>query len=298
MAFAMHIEYFDRPDRRVLDLERAGAPGVPVLGLTRHSRCVDPVTEHVHPGILEFGLCLRGALTLSNGGCIRRIMPGEIFVNQPGVPHRLTAQPRGLFLYWMLIRVDTRDKHTLLKLSKREARALCEKLCELPCTVTTKTQDVRQAFLRLFQSYDSPHDSYRTFCVRQACLTLLIDLLACSAARDQPTDSERLRAVIAQMREHPERVYTIDDLAHQAALSPTHFINRFKQVTGLPPIHFLMDCRTDTAKRLLRTTDRSITNIALSLGFASSQHFATQFKRAAGVTPRAWRKQSVEKKNA
>ncbi len=289
MAFAMHIEYLDQPDRRVLNLETAGASGVPVLGLTRHTRYVNPVTEHVHPGILEFGLCLRGALTLSSEGRIHRIMPGQLFVNQPGISHRLTAQPRGLFLYWMHIRVDTRDKHALLKLSKREAHTLCDKLRELPLTVSAPSQHVRQAFLRLFQQYDSSPGFYRAFCVRQACLTLLLDLLACSAARDQPTDSDRIQVIIAQMRQSPERVYIIDDLARQAALSPSHFINRFKLVTGLPPIHFLMDCRADAAKRLLRTTDRSITEIGLSLGFASSQHFATQFKRATGVTPRAWR---------
>ena len=231
MAFALHIEYLDRPERRVLNLEKAGAPGIPVLGLTRHSRHVNPVQEHVHLGVLELGLCLRGALTL------------------------------------------------------------CEKLRELPCPVATHTQHVRQAFLRLFQQYDAPPGIYRSLCVRQACLNLLIELLECSAPRNQPTDSERIRAIIARMRDHPEREYRIDDLAHQAALSPTHFINRFKLATGLPPIHFLIDCRMDAAKKLLRGTAQPITEIAHTLNFASSQHFANQFRRATGETPRAWRAQ-------
>ena len=291
MAFAMHIEYLDRPERRVLNLEEAGASGIPVLGLTRHSRHVNPVQEHVHLGVLELGLCLRGALTLSSRGKVHRIMPGQIFVNQPGISHRLTAQPRGLFLYWMHVRLSPLEKGALLKLPKKEALALCEKLRELPCPVATHTQHVRQAFLRLFQQYDSPPCAYRSFCVRQACLSLLIELLECSAPRNQPTDSERIRAIIALMRDHPERDYRIDDLAHQAALSPTHFINRFKLATGLPPIHFLIDCRMDAAKKLLRGTDQPITEIAHTLNFASSQHFANQFRRATGETPRAWRAQ-------
>ena len=291
MTTAMHIEYLDHPDRRVLNLEKAGAPGVPVLGLTRHTRYVNPVPEHIHPCILEFGLCLRGALTLNSEGRIRRIMPGQIFVNQPGVPHRLTAQPRGLFLYWMHVRLNAPERKSLLKLPKREALTLCEKLKGLPGTVATDTQHVRQAFLRLFQQYDSPPCAYRSFCVRQACLSLLIELLECSAPKNRPTDSERIRAIIAQMRENPERDYRIDDLAHQAALSPTHFINRFKLATGLPPIHFLIDCRMDAAKKLLRGTAQPITEIAHTLNFASSQHFAMQFRRATGETPREWRAQ-------
>jgi len=290
MAFTMSIEYLDRPDRRVLNLEKAGAQGVPVLGLTRHTSQVNPVIEHVHPGIFEFGLCLRGALTLSSRDRIHTTMPGQIFVNQPGFPHRLTAQPRGLFLYWMQVNlVAPEEKGTLLKLPKREARLLCEKMRGLPAAVMPQTQHVRQAFLRLFQQYDSPPGIYRSLCVRQACLSLLIELLECSVPQNRPTDSERIRAIIAQMRNTPERDYSIDDLAHQAALSPTHFINLFKRATGLPPIHFLRDCRIAAAKKLLNASARSVTEIALALGFSSSQHFANQFRRATGQTPREWR---------
>lgn len=289
MAFAMRIDYLDRPDRRVLNLEETGAPGVPVLGLTRHSRQVSPVSEHVHPGLLEFGLCLRGALTLSSRGRIHTIMPGQLFVNQPGTPHRLTAQPRGLFLYWMQVRLALQEKGTLLKMPKREARLLCEKLRRLPTVVVTDTQQLRRDFVRLFRQYDAPASTYRNLCVRQACLSLLIELLECTSPKNRHTDSERLRVIIGQMRQHPAADYRIDDLAHQAALSPTHFINLFKRTTGVPPIHFLLECRIDAAKQQLKNTTRPITDIALSLGFSSSQHFANQFKRFTGVTPRAWR---------
>ena len=293
----MHIVYLDRPERRVLNLEKAGVPGIPVLGLTRHTSQVNPVLEHVHPDILEFGLCLRGVLTHKSKDHIHSIMPGQIFVNQPGMPHRLTAQPRGLFLYWMHVRLTPPKKGTLLKLQKKEASTLCEKLIDLPCMVTTNTQHVRQAFLRLFQQYDTPPSGYRSLCIRQACLSLLIELLECSAPTNQPTDSERIRAIIAQMRKNPEGDYRIDDLAHQAALSPTHFINLFKRATGLPPIHFLLDCRLEAAKKLLRTSSRPVTEIGLALGFSSSQHFANQFRRATGASPREWRSQSALERN-
>ena len=289
MAFALHIDYLDRPDRRILNLEDAGSPGIPVLGLTRHTKLVTPDIEHIHPGVLEFGFCLRGALTLNSSGRIHHIMPGQIFVNHPGITHRLTTQPQGLFLYWMHVRLVAPEKGALLKLPKTEAMLLCKKLRGLPCTVTANTQQVRQAFLRLFQQYDTPPSIYRSLCIRQASLNLLIELLECSAPKNRPTDSDRIRSIIARMRKNPEGDYRIDDLAHQAALSPTHFINRFKLATGLPPIHFLIDCRIEAAKKLLRGSSQPVTKIALSLGFASSQHFSSQFKRAAGMTPKEWR---------
>lgn len=290
MAFTLPIRYTDTPDTRVLDLEKNGAPGVPVLGLTRISRLTNPVLEHVHPGVLEFGLCLRGALTLNSGGQTHTVMPGNIYVNQPGIPHRLTIQPRGLSIYWMHVKLDkTSGKRGLLKLPPQESKTICERLMTLPPVVSTDTRHVRQAFTRLFQQYESTPGAYRNVCIRQTCITLLIELLECTAPRNMPTGTQRLDSVIARMRRNPERDCRIDDLAREAALSPTHFINQFKQITGLPPIHFLLECRIEKAKGLLRSTSRTITAIAMSLGFSSSQHFSNQFRRATGMTPRAWR---------
>ncbi|MDD2461346.1 MAG: helix-turn-helix domain-containing protein, partial [Kiritimatiellae bacterium] len=61
--------------------------------------------------------------------------------------------------------------------------------------------------------------------------------------------------------------------------------------TGLPPHHFLLTCRIEEAKRRLSVKGLSITRIAQDLGFCSSQHFSSHFKRATGLKPLAWRKQ-------
>ena len=50
-----------------------------------------------------------------------------------------------------------------------------------------------------------------------------------------------------------------------------------------------MACRIRKAVGLLEHTRRKVTDIALSLGFASSQHFAASFRREMGMTPRQWR---------
>jgi AraC family L-rhamnose operon regulatory protein RhaS len=58
----------------------------------------------------------------------------------------------------------------------------------------------------------------------------------------------------------------------------------------MTPIQYLNHCRLTAAARLLKETpNRSITQIALNCGFASSQYFATLFRRHFGVTPRAFR---------
>ncbi len=84
----------------------------------------------------------------------------------------------------------------------------------------------------------------------------------------------------------------LGDLARVAGLSPAHFATAFRRSTGLPPHRWLMKRRIERAQEMLRGTDRSITEVACSCGFASSAHFATAFKNSLGVTPSRWRRES------
>ena len=95
--------------------------------------------------------------------------------------------------------------------------------------------------------------------------------------------------MVERMRRHPEADFDIDELVASTMLSPSTLVNRFKQLTGLPPHAFLLKCRIHRAQDALTQTDRTVGDIASELKFASAQHFATRFKRETGLTPQAWR---------
>lgn len=54
---------------------------------------------------------------------------------------------------------------------------------------------------------------------------------------------------------------------------------------------FLTQCRIEEAKRLLRTTDQSVSDIAVESGFESFSYFSTVFKKVVGMTPVQYRKE-------
>jgi transcriptional regulator GlxA family with amidase domain len=68
------------------------------------------------------------------------------------------------------------------------------------------------------------------------------------------------------------------------------FTEKVKGFTGFSPLHYLINLRIAEAIKLLRQTNRSLTDIALSTGFYSSQHFSSTFKKLTGYTPRDYRK--------
>jgi AraC family transcriptional regulator len=82
-------------------------------------------------------------------------------------------------------------------------------------------------------------------------------------------------------------------LAAAAGLSPYHFARLFKQSTGLAPHQYLIQVRVERAKGLLLHSRQSVTSIAVEVGFCDQSHFATHFKRAYGVTPRAFRQRAT-----
>jgi AraC-like DNA-binding protein len=81
----------------------------------------------------------------------------------------------------------------------------------------------------------------------------------------------------------------LDAVAKEAAMSPSHFSRIFRKVMGSSYQEYLNSRRIAKAKNLLRTSPRSITEIAVSLGFADSTGFGRIFKKLTGQTPSAFR---------
>jgi AraC-like DNA-binding protein len=82
----------------------------------------------------------------------------------------------------------------------------------------------------------------------------------------------------------------LDDAAAVAGLSPFHFLRLFANVLGVTPHQYLVRSRLRHAARLLADEDRSITDIAFDVGFGDLSNFVRTFHRAAGVSPRGFRR--------
>jgi len=80
---------------------------------------------------------------------------------------------------------------------------------------------------------------------------------------------------------------TIERLAREVGLSPAHFARAFKETMGRAPHQYLLALRLERARRLLETTQATLSDIAQRTGFADQAHFTRLFKRVFGTTPGA-----------
>ncbi|MDB5397734.1 MAG: transcriptional regulator [Rhodospirillales bacterium] len=82
-------------------------------------------------------------------------------------------------------------------------------------------------------------------------------------------------------------------LAKDAGLSPWYFCRAFKQSTGVSPHQWMLERRFEQARQLMADDRRTLTSIAIDLGFASLSHFSAAFKQATGISPTHYRRNVV-----
>ena len=78
-----------------------------------------------------------------------------------------------------------------------------------------------------------------------------------------------------------------------ACCSEAHFIRTFKTTFGETPHRYLQRRRIERAMFLLRTTDRSVTDICMAVGFSSLGTFGRTFTEIVGEPPGEYRKRGA-----
>ena len=143
----------------------------------------------------------------------------------------------------------------------------------------------------------SGHRLGAAFAVQQYGQLLLLDVLRAYIAQ-QPelppgwlgalTD-ERLRPALHLMHSEPGKAWRLDELAKASAMSRTSFAERFRTVTGVPPLTYLTSWRMLLAQRALRDAGSRVGDLAFELGYTSESAFSNAFKREVGMSPLRYR---------
>jgi CheY-like chemotaxis protein len=104
-------------------------------------------------------------------------------------------------------------------------------------------------------------------------------------------EAQRLvRKAMAYIHEHYANSISRRDIAHHVNIAEDHLTFCFRQELGTTPIEYLQRYRINQAMRMLKESDRAITEIALDVGFSDSGYFSRIFRRMTGMSPEAYRR--------
>lgn len=104
--------------------------------------------------------------------------------------------------------------------------------------------------------------------------------------------SAMVQSIIYFFNNHYQEDISLNQLAEDLNISYNYMITLFKKETGSTPNAYLTQVRLDQAASLLRTTDKNITEVSTEVGIADANYFTKLFRKAYGVTPVQYKKQS------
>ncbi|MGI6777801.1 MAG: response regulator transcription factor [Acetivibrionales bacterium] len=102
--------------------------------------------------------------------------------------------------------------------------------------------------------------------------------------------SRPVRLAIQYIEKHYREPITLESISSELYLSPTYFSAIFKKETGCSFIEYLTTFRMGIAKKLLRSTNDSLVQIAEQVGYKDAKYFSKVFYKSFGIPPLRYRK--------
>lgn len=90
--------------------------------------------------------------------------------------------------------------------------------------------------------------------------------------------------IIIRMTEPP----TLQELANEIGLSLKKLKDGFKQIYGDSVFSFLFDYKMEVARKLLESNQYNVNEVGHKVGYSTSSHFITAFKKKYGTTPKKY----------
>lgn len=111
------------------------------------------------------------------------------------------------------------------------------------------------------------------------------------ANNNNKNNDDSIQSVLKHMNIFYYELHSLDFYAKMCGMSLSSFKHTFKKITSISPLAYLNTIRMENAKRLLSTTEMTISEISLSVGFLDPLYFSKAFKKYAGISPSEFRKQ-------
>lgn len=274
--------------RRGFDLSSMGISEVPLLGRYEYHFARPGLPMHGHLATLEICYLARGRQTYRVDGHSYHLAGGDVFVTLPGELHDTAGQPEepGI-LYWMNLRIPHRASG-FFALPASDGAALIRNLLHMPQRHFFGGMRLKPLIDEVFELCGRPDDPLQRIGIRMAVVRFLLEVLSCAHGERYARHSPLFGGIVEEIRSKPEQPYSLVQLAASAGLSLSRFKARFKSEFGITPHEFILRSKIDAARESLASGE-SVTEIAMKLGFSSSQYFATVFKRFCDQTPSEFR---------
>jgi AraC-like DNA-binding protein len=262
--------------------------GIPLRIIHIEGGPVFPLHRH---DFTELVIVYAGSGVHSIAGEERRIGPGEVLLIPRGFEH---TYPETSDLSYVNVIFDAA---TLLdeELAEKVSLETSDRRGHtgVPASFRLSAFGLREALAivnRIDQELYRKEEGYEP--AAKAAFHLLWIYLARARAWGEPNEESseaRVRRLVERISSNSSLGLSVGEMAEEARTSERNFRREFKRATGESPVAYVNRLRIEEARALLSNTDKTVTQIAILVGFEDPAYFARAFKSVVGTSPKAYR---------
>lgn len=114
--------------------------------------------------------------------------------------------------------------------------------------------------------------------------------------RQSPQKIKALVLAFEYIEENYSKELRISDIANAAFVSETYLRRLFVTSCNMSPMQYVKKFRIDTACKMMKNSDSTISEIAYAVGFDNMTTFISNFKKIKGCTPKQWKDAALSRK--
>ena len=288
------MEIFDtfcwEENKKVITQEKHKIIGLKNFAYWNISSAFPPTPLHHHRDIVEIHCLIKGKRISRLNEKEYTITGNELFIIFPNEEHSNGSFHQSPCSFYGF-QLDLTKGSTLLGLNEEYSRALekiitCRDYRHLRFD-PADNQLLRQAFENIS---DGNPDALMLGVQYLSCFLFKIpEYIPVSPARKISHD-KNIKRVLELIEKEYREIIRLQELAVISGYSLSRFKSKFKEEVGITPANFITFKKLEYAKKLLKTTDMPVTQIALDAGFSSSNYFSTVMKKLTNYTPGEYRK--------
>ena len=253
--------------------------------LAENETAIVPTSFHAHENNLELQYIFDGRASIRIGNHIYKVGKGDVVVYNAGVLHDECPDFEcGLSFYNCGIKnfqVEGLPENHLLP---EDVSPVLHAGEMAPC--------VQMIFRELVEQISKKKISGATVCYH--LLNALLIILTEQISHEKNLRGGKLDISFLRCKEFIDNHFTetisIEQLSQIANMSVSGFSHSFKKVLGIAPLQYLTRLRIGLAQKMLISTDKSIADVAIDVGYDNISHFNNQFKKFVGTSPKNYRK--------
>lgn len=271
--------------------------GIPGLGNFTHWNTqvsTPPSPYHYHTNILEIHCMIKGQRTslVENKGAFKTysFTGNTAFITFPFEIHGNgdSVQPPCEFYAFQ---IDLSDPGNLLGMNKEYSLSL-SRLLQGQTNRQLRLNSSHISYLRTAFNFISAlePDMLKVGVQFLTCFLYSLQFLVPINHEETTFIDQQIHQSISYLNTHLMQPLQLQDLADIAGYSLSHYKQKFKKEVGITPSEYITLQKLEYAKKVLSDSDHSITDLAYSLGFSSSNYFCSVFKKFMDCTPSEYRK--------